>query len=90
MRRPIPALLVARRGGALFLGLGVMLWLARDAQSSPAREAMAVGFAASCAVLAALGICEFAAGHAGVGIWLAIAVEVPLAAGFFIVRRDAK
>ncbi len=33
---PGPALLVARRGGALFLGVGAMLFLARDAETPPA------------------------------------------------------
>ncbi|MGA2636283.1 hypothetical protein [Methylocella sp.] len=84
---PEPALLVARRGGALFLGVGAMLFLARDAESSPARRAIATGLSISCATLAALGLYEFAAGHAGVGIFLAIVVELALATAFFSVRH---
>jgi hypothetical protein len=82
-----PALLVARRGGALFLGLGLMLWLARNAEVSSARNAIAAGLSASCATLAFLGTLEFASGHAGAGIWLAIIVEAALGVGFYSVRQ---
>jgi len=84
---PEPALLVARRGGALFLGLGAMLLLARDAGPSPARSAIASGLALGCATLAALGAYELAAGHAGLGIVLAIIVEIALALAFARVRH---
>jgi hypothetical protein len=77
-------LLMARRGAALFLGLAVMLWLTRNAESSPAGHAIAVGFSVSCA---ALGMYDFVAGHAGVGILAAAAVEAMLALTFAIVRH---
>ncbi|WP_266180515.1 hypothetical protein [Dyella humicola] len=80
--------LMARRGAALFLGVGIMLLMARDAGPSPARGAIATGLSVSCATLAVLGIYEFVLGHAGVGIWLAIVVEIALAAGFLVVRRS--
>jgi hypothetical protein len=82
-----PALLAARRGGALFLGLGLMLWLARNAAPSPARSAIAAGLSLSCAALAVLGALEFALGHAGAGIWLAIVVEAALGIGFYSFRQ---
>jgi hypothetical protein len=81
------ALLMARRGGALFLGLAVMLWRTREAIATPDRDAIAVGLSVSCAVLGALGGAEFVAGHVGAGIWLAVAVELPLAACFRAVRN---
>jgi hypothetical protein len=74
--------LMARRGAALLLGIGVVLWLARDTESSPARHAIAVGFSVSCAALAALGTYEFAAGHAGLGVFSAVIVEAALALAF--------
>jgi hypothetical protein len=77
---------MARRGAALFLGLAVMLWLARNSDSSPIRHAMAVGFSASCASLAALGMYDFVAGHAGNGILAAATVESILAVTFALVR----
>jgi hypothetical protein len=82
-------LLMARRGAALFLGLAVVLWLARNAESSPTRHAIAVGFSVSCAALAALGIYDFAAGHAGVGILAAVSVEAMLALTFALVRLSS-
>ncbi len=86
---PDSTLLVARRGAALFLGLAVMLWLARNAESSPTRDAIATGFSISCAALAALGAYEFMAGHAGAGIWAAVTVESALALAFAVVRQRA-
>jgi hypothetical protein len=66
--------LMARRGAALFLGLVVMLWLARNAENSPTRHAIAVGFSVSCAALAVLGMYDFVAGHAGIGILAAVTI----------------
>jgi threonine/homoserine efflux transporter RhtA len=77
------ALIVARRSGALFLGFGLMFWLARDAEKSPTRDALAAGFSISSAALAALGVFEFATGNAGAGIWLAVIVEIALSVGFY-------
>jgi len=80
-------LMIARRGAALFLGLAVILWLTRNAETSPARYAIAVGFSASCATLAALGTYEYVAAHAGSGLLIAIAVESLLAWTFAVVRH---
>ena len=80
-------LLLARRGAALFLGLAVMLWLSRNAKNSPTRHAIAVGFSVSCAALAALGIYDFVAGHAGIGILAAVTIESMLALSFALVRH---
>lgn len=77
-----PALLMARRSGALFLGLSAMLFLARDCENSPARRSIAAGLSIACASLSALGIFEFSVGHAGKGIGLAVAVELALAIAF--------
>ncbi len=85
---PEPALIVARRGAALFLGIGALLFLARNAETSAARRAIATGLAISCSTLAALGIFEFATKHAGFGIWVAITVEIALAAAFLSVRHE--
>jgi hypothetical protein len=40
---PLPCAKPGGRGAALFLGFVVMLWLARNAEKSPTRRAMAVG-----------------------------------------------
>jgi hypothetical protein len=83
-----PALFVARRGGALFMGIAILLFLAREAESSKARRAIALGFATSCIILALLGIYELAARHAGIGILLAVTVESTLAVAFLCVRNE--
>jgi hypothetical protein len=85
---PEAALFVARRGAALFLGMGAMLLLARDAEPSIARDAMATGLAISCAALSILGVVEFGANHAGAGIWLAIIGEIALAMAFWRARHS--
>ena len=79
---PQPTLVMARRGGALFLGLAAMLFLARNAEPSTARGAISVGLCLACAILAILGLGEWVAGHAGVGIGLAALVEILLSASF--------
>jgi hypothetical protein len=55
--------LVVRRGAALFLGVGVMLLLARDAESSQARTSLTVGMIGACTALALLGVLECALGN---------------------------
>jgi hypothetical protein len=72
--------LIARRGGALFLGIGVAFFAARDAQPSPLRSALLRSACLSCVVLALLGGIEFMTGHAGAGILSAVAVEMGMAA----------
>ena len=63
-----PVGLLGRRGSALFLGIGVMFLLARNAEPSTSRSALVSGFTIGCLALAALGIFEFFTGHAGPGI----------------------
>lgn len=79
-----PVGLVSRRGGALFLGIGVMFFLARNAELSPTRTALSAGFIVGCLALASLGIVEFATKRARIGILLAVLVEIMLAAAFLI------
>ena len=79
--------LVAIRGAALFLGLGVMLYRVQLFTASPTRNALVSGFVAACAALAFLGIFEISKSHAGSGIVLAILVETVLAIAFLSVER---
>lgn len=73
-----PVGLVGRRGGALFAGLGVMFFIARNAEPSVARAALVMGFMTACFGLAVLGVFELATGHAGLGILPSILVETAL------------
>lgn len=69
---------MARRSATLFAGLGIMFYFVRNAEPSPARSGIAVGFSVACFALAALGIFELATGHAGIGILSAIVTEIIL------------
>ena len=75
---------VSRRGAALFLGIGVMFFLARHAEPSPSRAALSYGFSVGCLALASLGIFEMVKKRAGIGIISAILVEIVLAVAFLI------
>jgi hypothetical protein len=85
-----PVGLLGRRSAALFAGVGVMFFCARDAAPSSARSALSSGFIVSCCLLAALGIFELATGHAGWGILSAVVVEMALAAAFWYVARTSR
>ncbi|MBP0943340.1 MULTISPECIES: hypothetical protein [Pseudomonas] len=79
--------LVSRRAAALYLGVGVMLFLARDAGPSVARSALVAGFVTACLTLAALGIFELLSGHANPGILAAVAIEVLFSLAFLFVQH---
>jgi len=49
------AMLLSRRSAALFLGMGLILWLSRNSPKSAARDAIASGLFVACAGLALLG-----------------------------------
>jgi len=78
--------LVARRGAALYAGVGVMVFMARGAAPSPARSALLAGMVTACSLLAALGIGELASGHAGRGILVAVMLEILLVLAVVFVR----
>src|SRR5713101_2552501 len=80
--------LMARRG-ALYAGIGVMLFSARNAGPSPARSALVTGFVVACLILATLGVFELATGHAGFGISVAVLIEIALTlASLHVARAD--
>ena len=78
-------LLIARRLGALNLGLSVIFFLARSAPPSGVRTAITAGTATALSVLALLGVYEFTAGRVGAGIFASVAIESLLTAGFLLV-----
>lgn len=79
--------LMSRRAAALYAGIGVMFFSARNAAPSPARLALLKGAAVACLMLAALGIFELATSHARVGILGAVAIEIGLLLAFLHVAR---
>ncbi len=76
------ALLVGRRIGAIYIGLALLLFLARSTPNSTAQMALAAGFATALALLGALGVVEFVSRRAKSGILVSSAVEFLLSAGF--------
>jgi hypothetical protein len=77
-----PVGLVGRRVAALFAGIGVIFFSARNAEPSSTRSALITGFVVGCVALAALGTFELATGHAGPGILSAVLFEIALALAF--------
>lgn len=70
--------LLMNRIGALYVGIAVMFFLARNAEHSPTRSAIIYGTATACMILALLGVYEFAVGHAASGILIGVFIEVTL------------
>lgn len=77
-----PVGLVSRRLGAVFLGNGVLCYMARDAAISPARTAISIGIIVVTFGLASLSIGEFVTKHARAPILLASVVELMIAVAF--------
>jgi hypothetical protein len=86
-------LLLSRRIGAIYLGLSVMLFLARSSPVSVTRTALSAGAVVLLSLLAILGVYELTAGHAGPGILVSVVIESLLALGYirilFTERRAA-
>jgi hypothetical protein len=72
------ASVVGRRAAALYAGVAIMFWSARNAEPSPARSALIKGLAVACLMLASLGVFEWTTGHATPGILVAAFIEVML------------
>ncbi|WP_432448146.1 hypothetical protein [Aliiroseovarius marinus] len=77
---------MARRAAMLFVGLGLIAWLGRDAAPSDLRRAICTGFAIMMAGLGLLGTVEFLRGFAGPGIFLAVAAEALFAIAYWRLR----
>ena len=74
--------LVTRRIAALYAGIAVMYFFARNAEHSATRKALIVGTITACLILALLGVYEFAAGNASAGILGSVLIEVALVLAF--------
>jgi lysylphosphatidylglycerol synthetase-like protein (DUF2156 family) len=80
--------LAVRRIAALYAGIAVMFFIARNAEHSTTRTAIITGTITSCLILAILGIYELSVGHASSGILSAVFVEVVLSLLFIAVSRS--
>lgn len=74
--------MLARRIAAVYIGISVMLFFARNAEHSPARTAIIYGVRTACLLLAALGAYEFSVGHVSSGILPAVIIEIVIVMGF--------
>lgn len=77
--------LLARRISAVYMGIAVMIFMARNAEHSTTRTALIYGIITSCLILATLGTYEFYAGHASIGILPGVFIEVTLVLAFLYV-----
>lgn len=80
-------LFMVRRASPMFAGLAVMLWLGRNAESSPLREALCYGLVVTFAGIGVTGIAAYLGGHASAIILLAAAGEFVLAGLFVAASR---
>ena len=76
------SLVVARRLGAIYLGLALMFFLGRSTGPSDLRGAVCLVTGGVIALLAGLGFFEFRARRLSVGVFRSVVVEALLAAGF--------
>lgn len=79
---------VCRRAGALFGGVAVMLFFAREAEPSVARSALIKGVVATCALLTALGLFELGSGNVSPRILIPVAIEVVMMLAFLAAGRS--
>ncbi len=77
--------LLARRIAAVYIGIAVMIFMARNAEHSTTRTALIYGIITSCLILATLGTYEFYEGHATSGILSGVIIEVALVLAFMYV-----
>ncbi|WP_218573446.1 hypothetical protein [Rheinheimera lutimaris] len=81
------AVLVSRRAAAFYAGIALMLLLARNAEASKARFALAKGVSLTCLILATLGILEWQSGSATAQILVAVVLEAFLAVAFLLSNK---
>ncbi|MDY4377789.1 hypothetical protein SOV92_08065 [Pectobacterium brasiliense] len=80
---------ICRRSAAFFVGVGVMCFLARNAEPSPTRYALATGISTISFILAILGIAEWCEGHVSGQILFAALIELLLGIAFLLSNRVA-
>lgn len=79
---------ICRRAAALFAGLAVMFFSARNAEPSVARSALIKGVVVIFALLAAIGLFELKMGNVTPAILSAVFIEVALMLAFVVVGRS--
>jgi hypothetical protein len=73
---------MSRRYGGLFFGYSVILWFARLAAASPARDAIVAGAFVVTTVMTVVSLAGVLAGLTGPMVWSTVVIEGLLAAAF--------
>jgi hypothetical protein len=76
------AIFMSRRAAILFLGIGLLSWLVRNATHSTSTQSIKMSFAIIMFGLFLLGSFEYIIGNAGIGIGLAIITELLLGVAY--------
>ncbi len=81
------AAFLSRRAAVLFLGFGILMWLVRNAEGSPMRRAICIGWGTTMVALAILGTLEFLRGFVGIGIFSAVFIETFIGVSYLRLAR---
>lgn len=81
---------LARRAGLLFVGLGMLCFLARRTAQPEVIRLVSASIAMSMGAMAVLGLVEFMQGGAGPGILIAVVAEITVTGLFLHHWRQAK
>jgi hypothetical protein len=81
---------LAKRAGALFLGLSILCFLACNTSSPDIKRLVSVSVGSAMAAMALLGLYELAHGFAGPGILAAVLTETVIAASFLRIWAQTK
>ena len=81
---------LGRRSAAFFAGTGVMCVLARNAEPSPTRYALAAGVSTISFLLAVSGIVEWQEGHVNGKILVAVLIELLLGIAFLLSNKGIR
>lgn len=81
------AAFLSRRAAILFLGFGILMWLVRNTENSPANRAICIGWGTAMTALAILGTLEFVRGFAGGGIFIAVFIEAFIGVSYLLLAQ---
>ncbi|WP_265670514.1 hypothetical protein [Klebsiella grimontii] len=81
---------LSRRSAAFFAGTGVMCVLARNAEPTPTRYALAAGISTISFMLAVSGMFEWCEGHVNGQILFAVSIELLLGTAFLLSNIGAR
>ncbi|MEP4249309.1 hypothetical protein [Tateyamaria sp.] len=81
---------LAKRAGMLFLGLSILCFYSRKTKSREVEKIVSLSVGTAMGAMALLGVYELFWGHAGLGILVAVFIEVLIAASFFRLWLDIR